>query len=51
MLSPDGVMPIQMVGVSASVNNLIIPCTKKSRSSLLPLAHPGGPGKRAVKWL
>jgi len=34
--------------VSASVN---LPCTIKSRSSLLVPAHPGGPGKRAVKWL
>jgi len=24
---------------------------KKSRSSLLALAHPGGPGKRAIKRL
>jgi len=32
--------------VSASVN---LPCTIKSRSSLLAPAHPGGPGKRAVK--
>jgi len=24
---------------------LIFPCTIKSRSSLLALAHPGGPGK------
>jgi len=24
-------------------------CTRKSRSSLLALAHPGGPGKRAIK--
>jgi len=23
----------------------------KSRSSLLAPAHPGGPGKRAIKWL
>ena len=30
---------------------LIFPCTIKSRSSLLALAHPGGPGKRAVKRL
>ena len=30
---------------------LIFPCTMKSRSSLLAPAHPGGPGKRAVKWL
>ena len=30
---------------------LIFTCTIKSRSSLLAPAHPGGPGKRAVKWL
>jgi len=30
---------------------LIFPCTIKSRSSLLAPAHPGGPRKRAVKWL
>ena len=41
-------MPSRMVGVSASVN---LPCTIKSRSSLLALAHLGGPGKRAVKRL
>jgi len=29
---------------------LIFPCTIKSRDFLLALAHPGGPGKRAVKW-
>ena len=34
-----------MVGVSASVDTI------KSRSSLLAPAHPGGPGKRAVKRL
>jgi len=28
---------------------LILPCAIKSRSSLLAPAHPGGPGKRAVK--
>jgi len=28
---------------------LIFPCTIKSRSSLLALAHQGGPGKRAIK--
>jgi len=28
---------------------LIFPCSIKSRSSLLAPAHPGGPGKRAVK--
>jgi len=30
---------------------LISPCTIKSRSSLLALAHLGGPRKRAVKRL
>jgi len=30
---------------------LIFPCTIKSRSSLLALADPGGPRKRAVKRL
>ena len=30
---------------------LILPCTVKSRSSLLAPAHLGGPGKRAVKRL
>jgi len=30
---------------------LIFPCTIKSRSSLLAPAHPGEPGKRAVKRL
>jgi len=30
---------------------LIFPCTIKSKSSLVALAHPGGPGKRAVKQL
>jgi len=30
---------------------LIFPCIIKSRSSLLAPAHPGGPGKRAVKRL
>jgi len=34
--------------VSASVN---LPLHHKSRSYLLALAHPGGPGKRAVKRL
>ena len=29
----------------------LFPCTIKSRSFLLALAHPGGPGKRAIKWL
>ena len=30
---------------------LVFPCTIKSRSSLLAPAHPGGPGKMAVKRL
>ena len=30
---------------------LIFPCPIKSRSSLLAPAHPGGPRKRARKWL
>ena len=46
LVSPDGVAPSRMVGVSASVN---LPL--KSRSSLLALADLGGPGKRAVIWL
>jgi len=38
-------------GWSVCLPLLIFPCTIKSRSSLMALAHPGGPGKRAVKWL
>ena len=38
-------------GWSVCLRLLIFPCTTKSRSSLLALAHPGGPGKRAVKRL
>ena len=38
-------------GWSVYVPLLIFPCTIKSRSSLLALVHPGGPGKKAVKWL
>jgi len=37
--------------LSACLPVLIFPCTIKSRSSLLAPANPGGPGKRAVKWL
>ena len=48
LLSPDGVTPSRMVGVSAFVN---LPLHHKSRSSLLAPAHLGGPRKRAVKWL
>ena len=38
-------------GWSVCLPLLIFPCTIKSRSCLLALAHPGGPGKRAVKRL
>ena len=38
-------------GWSVCLPLLIFPSTIKSRSSLLAPAHPGGPGKRAVKWL
>jgi len=38
-------------GWSVCLPLLIFPCTIKSRSSLLAPAHPGGPGKRAVKRL
>jgi len=36
-------------GLSVYLPMLIFPCTIKSRSSLLAPAHPGGPGKRAIK--
>ena len=36
-------------GWSVCLPLLIFPCTIKSRSSLLAPAHPGCPGKRAVK--
>ena len=38
-------------GWSLCLPLLISPCTIKSRTSLLAPAHPGGPGKRAVKRL
>jgi len=38
-------------GWSVCLPLLIFPCIMKSRSSLLAPAHPGGPGKRAVKRL
>ena len=45
LISPDGVAPSWMVGVSASD---IFPCTIKSRRSfLLALSHLGSPGKGA----
>jgi len=38
-------------GWSVYLPLLIFPRTIKSRRSLLAPTHPGGPGKRAVKWL
>jgi len=38
-------------GWSVCLPLLIFPCTIKSRSSLLTPAHPGGPGKRAIKQM
>jgi len=38
-------------GWSVCLPLLIFPCTIKSGCSLLVPAHPGGPGKRVVKWL
>jgi len=38
-------------GWSVCLPLLVFPCSIKSRSSILELAHPGGPGKRAVKRL
>jgi len=38
-------------GWSVCLPLLILPCTIKSRSSLLAPAHPGGPGKRAIEQL
>jgi len=38
-------------GLSVCLPLLIFPCTINSRSSLLAPAHPGGPGKMAVKRL
>jgi len=48
LISPDGVAPSRIVGVSASV---IFPYTIKSRRFLLAPAHPGSSGKGAVKRL
>jgi len=47
LVSPDGVA----AGWSVSLPLLVTPCTIKSSSSLLAPAHPGGPGKRAIKRL
>ena len=49
LIGLDGVAPCRTVSVSASV---IFPCTIKSRRRfLLALAHPGSPGKRAIKMV
>jgi len=44
-------MEWRLAGWSVCLPLLISPCTIKSRSSLLALADPGGPGERAVKRL
>jgi len=38
-------------GWSVCLLLLIFSCTVKSTSSVLAPAHPGGPGKRVVKWM
>jgi len=43
-----GVAPSRMVSVSASVD---LPLYHKVQKFSFGTAHPGGPGKRAVKWL
>jgi len=48
LVSPDGVAPSQMVSMSASVN---LPLHHKVEKFSSGTAHPGGPGKRAVKRL
>jgi len=42
-------MESRAAGWSVCLPLLILPCTIKSRSSLLAPAHLGGPGKRPVK--
>jgi len=48
LVSPDGVAPSRIVGVSASVN---LPLQHKVHKFFLAPADPGGPGKMAVKQL
>jgi len=48
LVSPDGVAPSWIVCVSASVN---LPLHHKVQKFSMAQALPGGPGKRAVKWL
>jgi len=47
-ISPDGVAPSRMVGVSASVIFTSTIKVQKKFSFLLAPAHPGSPGKKAV---
>jgi len=50
LISPDAVVPIRIVGVSAS--DISPGCTIKSKGRfLLAPAHPSSPGKMAVKRL
>jgi len=44
-------MEWHLPGWSVCLPLLIFPYTIKSRSALMAPAHPGGPGKRAIKWL
>jgi len=48
LVSPDGVAPSQMVGVSASVN---LPLHHKVQKFSSGTGSPGWSQKRAVKWL
>jgi len=48
LVSPDGVLPSQMDGVSVSVN---LPLHYKVQKFSSGTGSPGGPGKRAVKQL
>jgi len=48
LVSPDVVTPTRLL---VCLPPLISPYTIESRSFFLAPAHPGGPGKRVVKWL
>jgi len=48
LVSPDGVAPSRMVGVSASVNLLLHHKVQKFSSGT---GSPGWSRKRAIKWL
>jgi len=48
LVSPDGVAPSEMVGVSASVN---LPLHHRVQRFSSGASSPGGPRKRAIKWL